>query len=484
MPLKTERFVTQILQQYTLNQVCTDSRLVKPGDLFICIPCAKQTENTTQAITNGAKAILGQAEVLANFTNQVKCIESDNPRLFLSLLARSYFKTQPQTLVAVTGTNGKSSTVSMIRQFWELLGLKAASFGTVGLEITPNSPVELPPLPPLTTYDSMSFFKILQNLAAAQIDHVAFEASSHGLAQYRIHGSELSVAGFTNLTQDHLDYHTTMESYFTAKTKLFSEVLPSGKVAVLNANSPYFEHLKVMIPHCNVISYGIEVSADLIATKIRTRRSNITFDLSYQGKNYPDLCLNLTGSFQVENVLCAMAMIIGTGESLNTLLALVPKLKPISGRMELIGSTPNGADVYVDYAHTPDALERALKSLRLHTQKCIWVIFGCGGDRDSAKRPIMGKIAATLADVVVVTDDNPRSEDPATIRLQIIRGAPNAQEIDNRERAIINTIAHLGKGDTLLIAGKGHELGQTIGDKTYSFSDIQKAKDALVELDD
>ncbi len=464
-----------------VSSIVADSRLVKPGDLFVCIPCAREIENISQAITNGATVILGQPKVLSGFTNQVKCIEHANPRLALSLLAKDYFKIQPAILVAVSGTNGKSSVVSLVRQFWQLLGYKAASFGTVGLEVDPlHIPDDFPKVPSLTTYDSLSFFKLLQNLAQAKINHVAFEASSHGLDQYRIHGSELSVAGFTNLTQDHLDYHLTMENYLEAKAKLFNEILPPNRPAVLNTNSPYFESLASVISN-PIISYGVDIKADLFATNVRTYGAKIIFDLHYHNQVFGDTTLNLAGSFQVENVLCAMAMVIGAGESLNSILPLVPLLKSVSGRMEFIGSTPTGADVYVDYAHTPDALERALRSLRSHTEGRVWVVFGCGGDRDITKRPIMGKIAADLSDRVIVTDDNPRNEDPSSIRRQII-GDFGLKEIADRSQAIMYCVAHLEKGDSLLIAGKGHEMGQIIGDKIYPFSDKQQAEIVLASM--
>ena len=383
--------------------------------------------------------------------------------------------------MAVTGTNGKSSVVSLVRQLWHLLGYKAASFGTVGLEIDPEHlPNDLPPVPSLTTYDSLSFFGLLKDLASAEMNHVAFEASSHGLDQYRIHGSDLTVAGFTNFTQDHLDYHQDMENYLIAKAKLFTEILPPNRPAVINAGSLYFDRLKTMISN-SVISYGVDVAADLVASNIIADGAKITFDLHYNEQIFHGVTLNLAGTFQVENVLCAMAMVIGAGDSLTSILPLLPFLKSVSGRMEFVGSTPVGADVYVDYAHTPDALERALLSLRSHTKNRVWVTFGCGGDRDSGKRPIMGKIADQFADMVIVTDDNPRSEDPSTIRKQII-GDFAFKEIADRAKAIMYCVTHLEKGDSLLIAGKGHEIGQIIGDKMYPFSDKQQVQAVLAGL--
>lgn len=473
----------------TINNLCADSRKVQSGDLFVAIPCPEVIRHITEAIDKGASVILTTAEIIPTFSNQVLFISHSNPRLALSLLAKAFFKTQPKVLMAVTGTNGKSSIVNMVRQFWELLGYHATSFGTLGVELTKQALSKkcmLPQMPSnLNTYDSLSFFHLLQSLACAEINHAIFEASSHGLDQYRIHGCQINVAGFTNLTQDHLDYHQTMEEYFQAKVKLFTEVLPAGKTAVLNADSPYTERLKAIASQRNihVLTYAINASADLTAVKIKTQETSIIFDLKYKGKNYCDITLNLSGAFQIENTLCAIGMLIASGITLPEILPLIPKLKPITGRMELIGKTQNGAHVYVDYAHTPDALERALKSLRTHTLNSIWVVFGCGGDRDNFKRPLMGKIASKLADNIIVTDDNPRSEDPASIRQQILSECiSRTYEISDRRQAISYAIAHLEKGDTLLIAGKGHETGQIIKNETHPFNDRQEAEEVLLRL--
>ena len=472
-----------------IKNLCADSRKVLPGDLFIAIPCPKVIEHVTEAIDKGACAVLTTAEVIDFFPNQIPFVEHPNPRLALSLLAKAFFQMQPETLMAVTGTNGKSSVVSMIRQLWELLGHHATSFGTLGVELTKQAlpkKHDLPQMPSvLNTYDSLSFFHLLQSLTQAQINHAVFEASSHGLDQFRIHGCQLSVAGFTNLTQDHLDYHQTMEEYFQAKAKLFTEVLLPGKTAVLNADSPYTERLKEMVIKrgVKVITYAIHTPADLVASQIKPQESSTTFDLEYKGVTYSDIMLNLSGTFQVENTLCAIGMLIASGTPLSKILPVISKLKSVAGRMELIGKTPNGAHVYVDYAHTPDALERSLKSLRTHTSNSVWVVFGCGGDRDNFKRPLMGKIAADLADSIIVTDDNPRSENPSSIRQQILSECiSKAHEIADRHQAIAYAIAHLEKGDTLLIAGKGHETGQIIENKIYPFSDKQEAEEALTRL--
>ncbi len=499
----------------TINNLSADSRKIQPGDLFVAIPCPQVIQHTAEAIDKGARVViatttdithwiatgfqpsqrrrnrhpeepLGEVGIQFYTSNDTSTviIEHPAPRLALSYLAKAFFKMQPEVLIAVTGTNGKSSVVSIVRQLWELLGYQAASFGTVGLE-TNCKLSNLPPVPALTTYDSVSFFCLLQSLAQAEINHVVFEASSHGLNQCRIHGSQIEVAGFTNLTQDHLDYHQTMEDYFQAKVKLFTEILPTGKTAVLNADSPYTERLQAMMVKqgIHVLTYATHTAADLLASKIKIQGSSITFDLEYKGTTYSDIVLNLSGAFQVENTLCAIGMLIASGTALSKILPIVSQLKSVAGRMELIGSTPNGALVYVDYAHTPDALERALKSLRAHTTSSVWVVFGCGGDRDNLKRPLMGKIASDLADIIIVTDDNPRSENPASIRQQILSECSSkAHEIADRHQAIAYAIAHLEKGDTLLIAGKGHETGQIIENKIYPFSDKQEAEEILTRL--
>ncbi len=482
-----------LYENVRINKLCADSRKVQPNDFFVATPCPQVMRNIEDAIQKGAIVVLASSDIISEFSKKniksVIFVEHANPRLALSLLAKAFFKIQPEVLMAVTGTNGKTSVVSIVRQLWELLGYSAVSFGTMGVMLTKQALSKgcmLPQMPSeLNTYDSLSFFHLLQSLAHAEINHAVFEASSIGLDQFRIHGGQLEVAGFTNFTQDHLDYHQTMEDYFQAKAKLFSEVLSPGKTAVLNANSPYLERLKAIVIQRDIrmFTYAIDVPADIYATRLKVRATNIAFDLHYDGKTYFDVVLNLSGAFQLENTLCAIGMLIASGISLAEIVRMLPKLKSVAGRMELIGQTPNSSCIYVDYAHTPDALERALKSLRTHTEKSMWVVFGCGGDRDALKRPQMGKIASELADKVIITDDNPRSEDAASIRQQILSQCDsNAQEIANRHQAITYAIAHLEKGDTLLIAGKGHETGQIIGNVTYPFSDKQEAKEALIGL--
>jgi UDP-N-acetylmuramoyl-L-alanyl-D-glutamate--2,6-diaminopimelate ligase len=337
-------------------------------------------------------------------------------------------------------------------------------------------------LPSLTTLDSISLHKTLNNLSQKGVSHFAFEASSHGLDQYRLHAVDLKAAAFTNFTQDHLDYHLTMEDYFLAKTKLFREVLPSQKTAVLNQDSPYFDRLqKICLERPQkILSYSLKSSADLSIQNIHQHDCFIEFDLNILGQHYLSQRVNLVGRFQLENLLCALGLVIATEAPLNKLIEALPLLSAVKGRMELVGFY-NKAAIYVDYSHKPDALKTALENLRLHTKGNLWVVFGCGGNRDALKRPKMGAIASQYADYVVVTDDNPRFEDAETIRQQILTACPQAQEIGNRRQAIHSTIAQLGEGDVLLIAGKGHETGQIVGHTVHPFDDKTEVENFLKE---
>lgn len=472
-----------------INNLCVDSRQAGKGDFFVAITCDYVTSNVEEAIRNGVSVVLATANVISSFKSQkleaVIFIEYINPRLALSLLAKAYYKKQPSILMAVTGTNGKSSVVNMVQQLWSLMGKNSASFGTLGLKTnTQFNPTKN--LPSLTTYDSLSFFCLLKDLAESDIQQVVFEASSIGLDQFRIHGSDVNVAAFTNFSQDHLDYHQDMENYFQAKLMLFTQVLKQDGIAVFNESSPYLERLKKVVSDRNIrtITYAQDNDmADVCAAAVRIEKSSLTFDLHYDNQKYSDIVLNLSGVFQIENVLCAISMLIATGIKISEIIEMVPKIKPIKGRMELIGQTPNGGSVYIDYAHTPDALERALKSLRIHTKNSVWVVFGCGGDRDNSKRGKMGRVASDFADKIIITDDNPRSENSANIRKQILsKSSPGSLEIADRRKAIEYAIAHLEKGDTLLIAGKGHETGQVIGNTVYPFCDAKEAERVLVRL--
>ncbi|MBI1954113.1 MAG: UDP-N-acetylmuramoyl-L-alanyl-D-glutamate--2,6-diaminopimelate ligase [Proteobacteria bacterium] len=459
-----------VYKDINIKRICEDSRKVEEGDLFVALAHKDLQKHVKEACQKGASAILSPKP----FALQVPVIVHPNLRFVLSKLAKMVYPNQPKTLVAVTGTNGKSSVVDFVQQFWWCLGLKAASFGTLGIKLPKSLQNVSFDYPSLTTPTPLVIHRLLHQLKELGITHCAFEASSHGLDQYRLHSVSLKAAGFTNLTQDHLDYHESMALYFQAKEKLFKEILSSEGTAVLNWMSPYFERL--MSGAKNSISYGIEVGtkkvgADLKAVNICYQGQGIQFDLGGFGKTYPNLFVNVTGLFQIENILCAMGLVLSEGYQLDSLLPFLEHLKGITGRLEYIGSSHKGGHIYVDYAHTPDALERCLKSLRSYTKGRLIVVFGCGGNRDATKRPLMGSIAYRFADEVIITDDNPRFEAPHLIRKQILKGCPIALEIADRSKAIEEGILKLEKEDILLIAGKGHETGQIIRDKIIPFDD-------------
>jgi UDP-N-acetylmuramoyl-L-alanyl-D-glutamate--2,6-diaminopimelate ligase len=394
----------------------------------------------------------------------------------LAQAAARLYPRQPKTLVAVTGTSGKTSVADFVRQIWAALGAKAASLGTLGV-IAPSGPVA----GSLTTPDPVSLHKTLDGLARGGVTHLALEASSHGILQRRLDGVRLSAAAFTNLSRDHLDYHATLEDYLGAKLQLFERLLQPGQIAVVDADSDVAEKI---IAACErrglrVLSTGFKgASVRLLEANAEDFSTRITF--AHEDKSF-SLLLPLAGAFQASNALVAAALCIAAGSPPEAVFAALEKLQGAPGRLQLVGRW-KGAPVFVDYAHKPDALEKALKALRPFVAGRLIVVFGCGGDRDTGKRPIMGEIAARLADHVIVSDDNPRSEDPAAIRKAILQGAAgwkNTQEIGDRALAIARAIAMLGKDDGLLIAGKGHETGQTAGEMTLPFSDSDCAREIL-----
>lgn len=472
-------------EEITFTGLKSDSRLVETGDLFVAIACDEAISHVTNALRNGAAAVVIDAAILAQNESRLpktSYIPVENTRQALSDLATQFYPGQPMTIGAVTGTNGKSSVAIFVRQIWEQLGLKAASFGTLGLEGGQDHVKDLP-LPKLTTPDAISLHQLLQGLDRAGFDHFVFEASSHGLAQYRLHGAKVTVAGFTNLTQDHLDYHGSMEAYFEAKSKLFTQVLVKGGTAVINANSPYAQSLILLAQShgVNVLTYGIETQADLVAKNISLQNASIEFDMEMQDRTWAVTRVPIVGNFQVENILCAVAMVVAEGIAPDAIVEVLPRLISAPGRMQLAGTTQSGAAIYVDYAHTPNALTRALQALRAHLsdQGKLHVVFGCGGNRDTGKRSAMGEVGDKFADVVFVTDDNPRHEDPGFIRAQVLSHCPKGQEVADRYIAIQQAIQRLGAHDILLIAGKGHETGQIIGNDVIPFDDVRVVQQIL-----
>lgn len=469
-----------------ITGLTADSRKVQAGWLFAALP-GTHTDGTRfieQAVERGAAAILGPEGGRPESLN-IPYIADNNPRQRLARMAARFYRRQPDTLVAVTGTNGKTSVVTFTRQIWETLGYSAAAVGTLGVRAN-----GIEHSGSLTTPDTISLHETLNDLATRGVDHVAFEASSHGLDQFRLDGLCLAAGAFTNLTRDHLDYHQTMEAYAAAKARLFSDILPSGATAVINIDDPFGVHLIDIARRRGVrtISYGLSRQGDLRAQVIEKNAQGQRVIVRInrdETDETADFFLPLVGAFQLSNVLCALGLVLADGGAAAAALEALANLKGVPGRLQLVGQRApnNNAPVYVDYAHTPDALETALTSLRPHTANRLIVVFGCGGDRDPGKRPQMGKIATDFADMVIVTDDNPRSEDPAAIRAAIMKACPGGIEIDGRAKAIAFGTAALHQGDILLIAGKGHETTQTIGDRVFHFDDAEEAVKAIATLD-
>ena len=450
-----------------------DSRKVKPGYVFAAMQgvVADGRAYIPQALEKGAVAILGKD---LPDTGDAVAVEVDEPRLALAQAAAAFYGRQPETVVAVTGTNGKSSTVDFLRQIWASAGLSAASMGTLGA-IGPQGHIDLGH----TTPDPVAIHETLATLADQGVTHCAMEASSHGLAQYRLDAVQLAACAFTNLTQDHLDYHHSMDEYRSAKLRLFTDLMPAGAPAVVNADSPErgpFE-TAARAAGLRTVSVGWR-GENLKICELMPRATGQKLFLKWQGKEF-EADLPLIGEFQALNALTAAGLALALGAPLAGVCEGMSKLEPVKGRLEFVGETNDGAGVFVDYAHTPDGLDVLIRAARPHTAGRLVVIFGCGGDRDRKKRPLMGEIAAKHADVVIVTDDNPRSEDPATIRKAILEAVPEGREIGDRGEAIRTAIAELKAGDTLLIAGKGHETGQIVGQTVLPFSDQETAKAAL-----
>jgi len=454
--------------------VTADSRAVARGFLFAALPGTKHDGRAYvgEALRRGAAAVLAGPGL--DLPAGVPYVEAANPRRAFARAAARFTGAQPRTVVAVTGTSGKTSVASFARQIWDHAGRKAASLGTLGL-VAPH----MARYGALTTADPVSLHKDLAELAAAGVDHVAIEASSHGLDQCRLDGVTLTAAAFTNLSRDHLDYHPTMEAYLAAKRRLFDTLLPQGAVAVLNADAPEYAALRdiCLARRQRVIGYG-RAGDDIRLVSATPVPQGQDLEIVAFGQSRR-VTLPLAGAFQAMNVLAAIGLTVGSGLSPHAALDALPALEGVPGRLQLAGIKDNGASVYIDYAHKPDALATVLDALKPHVEGRLVVVFGCGGDRDAGKRPIMGRIASARADRVIVTDDNPRSEDPATIRAAILAAAPGAIEIASREDAIRAAVAQLGTGDVLVIAGKGHERGQIVGDVTLPFDDFEQARLAL-----
>jgi len=458
-----------------ITGMTADSRLVEPGYLFAALEGTQDNgaDYARDAVARGAVAVLAAPGAVANDLG-VPVVEDDEPRRRLSLCAARFYAPQPDTAVAVTGTSGKTSVADFVRQIWAADEVAAGSVGTLGV-VSDAVNRKLPH----TTPDPVSLHIALRELAEAGVDHVAIEASSHGLDQRRLDGVILKAAAFTNLSRDHLDYHPTWLDYFNAKQRLFDSVLPAGGVAVLPAGSEYTEALTDTCKRRGqrIVTYGID-TGDLHLLQRDLQPDGQSLTLSIFGAT-AHLTLPLIGEFQALNVLCALALAISAGTYADRALAAAQQIKGVRGRLEPVARTDNGGHVFVDYAHKPDALKNALLALRPHTKGRLIVAVGCGGDRDPGKRPEMGAIASDLADAVIVTDDNPRSEDPATIRAQMLAACRDAQEIGDRAEAIRAGVASLQAGDVFLIAGKGHEQGQEVAGTVRPFDDAEEARKAV-----
>jgi UDP-N-acetylmuramoyl-L-alanyl-D-glutamate--2,6-diaminopimelate ligase len=446
--------------------VTADSRAVQPGFVFAALPGVKVDG---ARFLHDAKAKGAVAALVANDVPQVeglRLLRSTNPRRALALAAARFYGAQPDTIVAVTGTNGKTSVSVFVRQIWAEMGFRAASLGTIGI-VGPNGTVSLAH----TTPDPVHMHAALAQLANEGVEHLAVEASSHGLDQNRLDGMRIAAGAFTNLTRDHLDYHATFEDYYNAKMRLFEDLLQPGAVAVVNMDIPEAEDILRRVKARGLLAFTVGFKGhDLRIVSSQQNEVGQVLRLAMSDGEF-EVPLPLVGDFQASNAVVAAGLVLATGGEASLVRHALASLKGATGRLELVGQTAAGARVYVDYAHTPDAVETALKALRPSVAGKLHIVFGCGGDRDKGKRPLMAKAAGAFADQVYVTDDNPRTEDAATIRRDVLVGAPHATEIADRAEAIAVAIRNLKQGDVLLVAGKGHEQGQIIGTVTKPFSD-------------
>jgi UDP-N-acetylmuramoyl-L-alanyl-D-glutamate--2,6-diaminopimelate ligase len=472
---KVEKKPMEAVEKYA--GLASDSRDVKPGYLFAALSGGKAdgADFVPDAVARGAVAVLGRPEIAPAVAKLgVAFIAAENPRRQLARAAAAFYKLQPRAVAAVTGTNGKTSVAVFLREIWTALGHRAASMGTIGV-VTPRGEIKLDH----TTPGPIELHRLLADLKHDGVDHLAMEASSHGLDQYRLDGVVIAAVGFTNISRDHMDYHPTFDAYLATKLRL---VELAQAVAVVNADAGHADAFIAAAERrgLDVLSVG-EKGESLTLVSRAPRAGGQSLSILHGGRSHT-VELPLAGAFQASNALVAAGFAIGLGSEAKAVFASLAHLKGAPGRLEKVATARSGAPVYVDYAHTPDALENVLTALRPHTARKLCVVFGCGGDRDKGKRPMMGAVAARLADRVIVTDDNPRSEDPGAIRLEILAGCPGADEIGDRAQAIHDAIAALGAGDTLVIAGKGHETGQIVGSAVHPFSDRDEAIKAATAL--
>ena len=462
-------------RQIPIEGLTADSRAVKPGYLFAALPGSRTdgSRYIAEALQRGAAAIL-VPQGAAQARNGTPIVEDADPRRRLALIAARFFGAQTEVAVAVTGTNGKTSVASFVRQLWEQQGYRAASLGTVGV-VGPSGTQSLAH----TTPDPIELHRILADLAKSGVTHLALEASSHGLEQRRVDGVRLAAGAFTNISRDHLDYHPSFEAYFNEKLRLFSELLPPGAGAVVDVDTEAGEQVAALAKSrgLSVISVGRSGETLRLISADQDGFGQRLVVEHREGKE--TLRLPLVGGFQASNALVAAGLCMATGAKAGTVLPLLANLRGARGRLDLAGTTRTGAPIFIDYAHTPDALAKALDALRPYVKQRLLVVFGCGGDRDKGKRPEMGAVAVDKSDVAIVTDDNPRSEEPEEIRREILAAASGAMEIPGRATAVAQAIAGLEEGDVLLIAGKGHETGQIVKGTIIPYSDHDAVAAAL-----
>ncbi len=467
--------------ELSIAHLTSDSRNVRLGSLFAAFSgnFSDGHEYIDSAIKNGAIAILADDRELL-LPDNIALIRSGDVRGNFTNACSKFWSSRPSFIVAVTGTNGKTSTVEFLRQIWERNTWNAASIGTLG--VRSSTPLEVASIN-LTTPSSEYFFSTLNNFRKHNISYLAVEASSHGIEQQRMNGLKLQVAVFTNLSRDHLDYHGSMDTYFASKEKLFLEYLEDGGHAVINVDDPYGKKLfrSVKQRPVSILTFGEDSEADFRIESIKPKSFGLELNVIFKNKKY--VCpLGLTGTFQASNALAAAISACLSGLPVEIALRSLSFLTSIDGRMQPIHGHPKDALIVIDYAHTPDALEQVLKSLKKQTEKRVYVVFGCGGQRDKGKRVLMGKVAHRWADKIIITDDNPRNESPRAIRADIIAGCPDAIEMSNRDEAIEFAIQQLQNSDSLLIAGKGHESLQLIGSETLPFNDAVVAKNIIKRM--
>lgn len=447
-----------------LSSFCTDSRTVKEGDIFVAIPCDNVMQHISDALKKGAQLIFTQE--YCNWIDNNRIVLINDARLLASELASFYYAKQPKTTIAVTGTNGKSSVAHFISQIWLLCNIQSANLGTLGLFVNGNktTPGNIT-IPNLTTPDPASLHKILNYLAENNINNFVFEASSAALDQKRLHSVVLETAGFTNLASDHLDYHKSHDEYLKSKLLLFKDILKQDKKAVVFGDDNYLYN-QIKNIHNNTITFGLNKNNNIYAENITSSIDKITFDLIVNNEIFKNIELNLTGEFQLINVLCAITLVYATGFNINKIINIINKLKPLCGRMERIGE-----NIFIDYAHTSEGFKTALNTLKKYCKGKLICVFGCGGNRDTTKRQEFGSIANDMVDIPIITDDNPRNEDPSLIRSEIKKKCPNAIEIADREEAIKEALLLMKKDDIIAVIGKGHETEQIYANNVKYFND-------------